>query len=230
MTNKIPIKAGFTNGNATSLAEFEAGDTIPVANGGTGSTGGDAAKINLTVITAADGSLVVPSGNTSARDASPSSGFIRFNSELSQFEGYNGTEWGPLGADENTDQDINSLGVGTTATGVSGEIVAVGDITANASDDRLKTRLGKIENSVDKVESLNGFYFEFNETGIDLGLQEGRRVGVSAQEVQTILPEVVRQSPVSDEYLTVQYEKLVPLLVEAIKELKQEINDLKKKI
>lgn len=97
MANKTPIKAGFTNGNATSLAEFEAGDTIPVANGGTGSTGGIPAKINLTVITAADGSLVVPSGNTSARDASPNAGFIRFNSELSQFEGYDGDFWGSLG-------------------------------------------------------------------------------------------------------------------------------------
>jgi hypothetical protein len=97
MANKTPIKAGLTNGNATSLGEFEAGDTIPVANGGTGSIDGTNAKINLSVITAADGSLIVPSGNTSTRDASPNAGFIRFNSELSQFEGYDGNLWGSLG-------------------------------------------------------------------------------------------------------------------------------------
>jgi hypothetical protein len=97
MANKIPIKAGLTNGNATSLAEFESGDTIPVANGGTGSTGGNAAKINLAVITAADGSLIVPAGNTAARDGTPNIGFIRFNTELSQFEGYDGSFWGSLG-------------------------------------------------------------------------------------------------------------------------------------
>lgn len=97
MANKTPIKAGFTNGNATSLAEFESGDTIPVANGGTGSINGTNAKINLSVITASDGSLVVPSGTTAGRDGTPTEGFIRFNSELSQFEGYDGSFWGSLG-------------------------------------------------------------------------------------------------------------------------------------
>ena len=230
MTNKIPIKAGLTNGNATSLAEFEAGDTIPVANGGTGSTGGDAAKINLSVITAADGSLVVPSGNTSARDAVPSSGFIRFNTELSRFEGYDGNFWSSLGGGATDDVQFDSLGIGTSASGTSGEIRATGDIIAHFSDDRLKTRLGTIDSALDKVDTLEGFYYEPNDTAESYGYEKERRVGLSAQEVQEILPEVVRDAPIGDGYLTLQYEQLVPLLVEAIKELKTEVDDLKKKI
>ena len=52
------------------------------------------------------------------------------------------------------------------------------------------------------------------------------QVGVSAQEVQAVLPEVVTQAPISGEYLTVYYDKLVPLLIEAIKDLSDKIEKL----
>jgi hypothetical protein len=111
--------------------------------------------------------------------------------------------------------------------GVSGSITASGNITAYYSDMRLKNKLGNIDNALTKVMSLNGFYFEPNEIAQELGYELKTEVGVSAQEVQKILPEIVVPAPIDDKYLTVHYEKLIPLLIEAIKELKTELDELK---
>jgi hypothetical protein len=122
---------------------------------------------------------------------------------------------------------VNSLGVGTAASGTAGEIRATNNVTAYYSDDRLKTKLGGIENALDKICSLSGFYYEANETAQALGYEPVREVGVSAQEVQAIMPEVVAPAPIDEQYLTVRYERLMPLVVEAIKELRAEIKALK---
>ena len=125
----------------------------------------------------------------------------------------------------------NSQKFATTNTGISisGEIVATGDITAFASDERLKTNIKPLENALDKVMQLNGFTYNFNEIGGELGFNtEVTYVGVSAQQVQAVLPEAVKPAPVNEEYITVQYEKIVPLLIEAIKELKAEVDELKR--
>ena len=104
-----------------------------------------------------------------------------------------------------------------------------GDITAFASDERLKTNIEPLENALNKVLALSGFTYNFNETGESLGFDTTiTYVGVSAQEVQAVLPEAVKPAPANGDYLTVQYEKIVPLLIEAIKELKTEIDELKK--
>jgi hypothetical protein len=124
---------------------------------------------------------------------------------------------------------FGSLGVGTSASGTSGEIRATNNITAFFSDDRLKTRLGNIENALEMLSTLNGFYYEPNETAQSLGYKVKREVGLSAQEVQKILPEIVVPAPISDEYLTIHYDKIIPLLVESIKQLKKEVDELKNK-
>jgi hypothetical protein len=122
----------------------------------------------------------------------------------------------------------------TTATNLSGgtvaatTITATGNITAYFSDERLKTRLGTIENALAKVQTLDGFYYEPNETAQALGYEVKREVGVSAQQVQAILPEIIAPAPIDNQYLTGDYERLVPLLIEAIKELKAEVDELKK--
>jgi hypothetical protein len=76
--------------------------------------------------------------------------------------------------------------------------------------------------------SLNGFQYEANETAQALGYAVKPEIGLSAQEVQAVLPEVVVPAPIDEKYLTIHYERVIPLLVEAIKELKLEIDSLKK--
>ena len=106
-----------------------------------------------------------------------------------------------------------------------------GDIIAFASDDRLKTNRVALTGALDKVCSLNGFTFNFNETGGELGFSTDiTYVGVSAQEVQEVLPEAVKPAPSDEKYITVQYEKIVPLLIEAIKELSDKVSALEDKL
>jgi len=124
-----------------------------------------------------------------------------------------------------------NVGIGTTNPStytlqVSGTIGATGDITAFFSDDRLKTKTGRLESALEKVLSLEAFTYVPNDLAKSFGFEDSKqRVGLSAQSVQRVLPEAVCPAPFDAEnqsgqgYLTVQYDKLVPLLVEAIKEL-----------
>ena len=124
---------------------------------------------------------------------------------------------------------FGSFGVGTAASGTTGEIRATNNITAFFSDARLKDFKGTIPNALAKVQLLNGYYFTENEKAKELGYNNDKmQVGVSAQEVEAVLPEIVTEAPISAEYKTVYYDKLVPLLIEAIKELKAEVDELKK--
>jgi hypothetical protein len=120
------------------------------------------------------------------------------------------------------------------------ELSVVGDVVANTSDKRLKTNIINIDSPLEKISKINGVYFNWNETAKELTGKdtEQREVGFIAQEVQSILPEIVKQAPFDtiehtnqsksgEKYLTIQYEKIVPLLVECIKELKKEIEELK---
>lgn len=106
--------------------------------------------------------------------------------------------------------------------GVAGDIYADGDIVAIASSDaRLKDNLQVIPNALTKVDSISGYTFEWNEKSN----KKGTSVGVVAQEIQEVLPEVVVEK--GNGYLGVEYEKIIPLLIEAIKELKKEVEELK---
>ena len=123
-----------------------------------------------------------------------------------------------------------SLGVGIPSTGIMGNVVATGIITQSYSDDRLKTQLGTIENALDKVDQLAGFYYQANETAQTFGYTTAREVGISAQATQKVLPEVTAPAPIGEDYLTIRYERFAPLFVEAIKELRQEVNAIKEEI
>ena len=117
---------------------------------------------------------------------------------------------------------------------VAGDIKATNEITAYYSDARLKDFKGTIDNALDKVQSLNGYYYTENETAKEIGFTNDKvQVGLSAQEVEAVLPEIVTKAPIAYEdhvevdYKTVKYDKMVPLLVEAIKEQQTQIDELK---
>ena len=136
---------------------------------------------------------------------------------------------GNLGLDTDDDIQFDSFGVGTAASGTTGEIRATNNITAfYSSDKRLKENIVNIPNALDKVMDINGVEFDWSANyikehgGEDELFNRKHQVGVIAQEVEKVLPEVVADRP--DGYKAVRYEQLVPLLIEAIKELKTEID------
>jgi len=97
------------------------------------------------------------------------------------------------------------------------------------SDDNLKIREDNITDALAKVNSLDGFFYRGNETAKQLGLYTGLDVGVSAQAVEKTLPAALGGNIGPDnQYKTVRYERLVPLLIEAIKELDKKVNELTK--
>lgn len=121
-----------------------------------------------------------------------------------------------------------------------GGVYAQGDVIAYYSDDRLKDRLGRLGGALESVRSLEGFRYQLNKTGRTLMNRDGDRavhVGVSAQQVEKVLPEAVALAPFDmdqetglsksgKDYLTVKYDRLVPLLIEAIKEMAVRIEQL----
>ena len=103
---------------------------------------------------------------------------------------------------------------------VKGDVVAYG-----ASDERLKDNIKPIDNALDKVCSLSGNTFEWNE--ISHRPTGKKDIGVIAQEVEKVFPEIVDTR--DSGYKAVDYQKLSAVLIEAVKELKTEIEELKDK-
>jgi len=111
----------------------------------------------------------------------------------------------------------------------SGDVVADGDVVAyNSSDVRLKDNIEVIKGSLDKIDGIRGVEFDWNDKSPGWAQERGHDIGVIAQEVQKIIPEIVVER--KNGYLGVDYKRIIPLLIESIKELKQEVEDLKKKV
>jgi chaperonin cofactor prefoldin len=141
-----------------------------------------------------------------------------------------------------------NVGIGITNPSqklhVVGEIYTTGEITAFYSDERLKTKISTINNPLSIVNKLHGFYYIPNEIANKYGINKNKiEIGLSAQDVQKVLPELVKLAPFDiitndageiisksgEKYLTISYERLVPVLVEAIKELEIKNNSLNEK-
>jgi hypothetical protein len=123
---------------------------------------------------------------------------------------------------------FSSLGIGTAASGVGGEIRATGDIVAfYSSDERLKSNIQPIGDALTKVNQISGNVYDWKEGFEDIHSHTGTDIGVIAQEIEKVLPQAVidRESG----YKAVNYEKIIPLLIEAIKELSLKVKELENK-
>ena len=121
--------------------------------------------------------------------------------------------------------DMSEGGNAQFLKNISGsQIEASGDVIAfGSSDERLKDNIKPITEPLWKVSQIGGYTFDWNEKQ---DTYEGHDVGVVAQEIHKVLPEVVAER--SNGYLGVKYEKIVPLLIESIKELNKKIEHIEK--
>ena len=130
-----------------------------------------------------------------------------------------------------------------TGIAIVGALTVTGDITGLTSDKRLKKNIKILSNPLDKLKVLSGFTYDWSldkcaEAGFEPKDEE--QIGVFAQDVQSVIPQAVKPAPFDtdsegnsisgDNYLTVQYEKIVPLLIECIKEQQKQIDELKNKV
>jgi hypothetical protein len=130
----------------------------------------------------------------------------------------------------------NSVGFRVSGTGSA---TLTGVLVQGVSDERFKKNIKPISNALEKIKSINGYTFEYDLENEDLTYipKLGRDIGVIAQEIEKIIPEAVSLAPIDrndqgnsksgKNYLTVNYEKIIPLLIQAIKEQQAEIDILK---
>ena len=128
---------------------------------------------------------------------------------------------------------------------VGGTIYAVGDVVSSYSDERLKDKTRDVTEALSIISELNVFYYTANDTARKYTrTDDEEKIGLSAQDVQRVLPSIVSLSAFDTElddngnitsktgqnYLTVDYARIVPILIQAIKEQQKEIDSLKEKI
>ena len=139
------------------------------------------------------------------------------------------------GTNPSWSQQISSLGVGTPSSGTTGEIRATNQIVAYySSDRRLKENIKPIQNPIEKLKAINGVTYDWTDEYIESrGGEDGyfvrkNDVGVIAQEIEAVLPEIVAENNLG--YKAVKYERLVALLIEAVKDLNTKVEYLENKL
>ena len=110
---------------------------------------------------------------------------------------------------------------------------ASGDIIAFASDKRLKENIVEIPNPLDKIKQLRGVYYDWKENVKEEGFYPTRKtneIGMIAQEVEKVIPQAIEVAPFNKKYKTIKYDRIIPLLVECIKDQQKQIDELKNKL
>tara|TARA_Y100000992_G_scaffold39573_1_gene22196 strand:+ start:380 stop:1417 length:1038 start_codon:yes stop_codon:yes gene_type:complete len=207
----IPDDAFLNIGDADDLQLYHDGSNSYIKDNGTGT-------------------IFYRSGTQTFQNAAGSKTMAVFNAANSVDLNYNNS----------TKLQTTNTGISVTGEGVftgnisgssvssSGDILADGDVVAfNSSDMRLKNNLQVIEGALDKIDGINGYEFDWNDKSPSWARERGHDVGVVAQEVQKIHPEIVEER--KNGYLGVDYKRLVPLLIQSIKELKDEVDEIKQK-
>ena len=221
LANTATLKANITGGMITALA-----NTIGILDGGTNNstyTTGALVQYNGSgIVSLANTGTAGTYGNTTYYPVITTDVYGRVTSVTNTVVGLVTT----------ASYQIGSLGVGTAASGTLGEIRAANNITAYySSDARLKENVVNIPDALSKVKSLNGVEFDWTDKYLEEhGGEDGyflrkHDVGIIAQELEQVLPEIVADRP--DGYKAVKYDRIVALLIEAIKELSEEVERLK---
>ena len=121
---------------------------------------------------------------------------------------------------------FGSLGIGMAASVTTGRIDATNDIVAfSSSDIRFKENIKPIENAIDKIRKISGNTYDWKEENKVEHGYEGNDVGVIAQEIEAVLPQLVQTR--ESGFKAVKYDKLVALLIEGIKEQQLQIEQLR---
>ena len=224
------------NNNVDRLTILGANGNMATSGSVSGGLFGIAADGNNRFI---QGGLILRSGSPTIyfRDTDNNSAMLHNNSNLLYvLRGGNDTEsWTAIGGEWPWYWNLTD-----NSSRCGGALNVVSDITAFVSDRRLKTDIETLKNSLSKVKQITGIRYRHNEFAKSKNLPEGPHVGVIAQELEKVLPEAIAPAPFDtdehgksksgENYKTVKYDKIVPLLIEAIKELSGQVDDLKKEL
>lgn len=240
----------YTNGSysdpswLTSLAYSKLTGTPTLATVATTGSYYDLVDAPAAGVVISDTSPASPVAGTQWWDSSVGRLYIYYNDgNSSQWVDASPSLVGPAGADgadgttytTTSNVQLGSLGIGTSASGISGEIRATNNITAYYSSDfRLKENIKPIENALTKLDQIRGVTFDWTEEeiqrrgGEDNYFVRKSDIGVIAQEIEAVIPEAVATRP--DGYKAVRYELIIPLLIESLKSQQEQINSLKKQL
>jgi hypothetical protein len=212
-----------TNTSATGAVSITNTGVLTVATSTGISTSASSGAITLTntgVTSAVAGTDISVSGATGAVT-------INNTATLSTVTGRGATTGSAISITNATASTSKITGalIVTGGVGVSGAMYVGGEVTAYASDAALKTNVVAIGDALSKVEAIRGVSYDWNEAGVALGLGTDKQIGVIAQEVEAVLPELVVQSA-HEGYKTVKYDKLTALLIEAVKDLSAKVKTL----